>query len=158
MTGELHEALGLTTPSLIKLLGHKARSAAVSLLEKLAEHGEWQQHAIITVANVDTETGFMKHCASLFQHLLNCSSARARMPDRLLFLYLGIWLNTVSDSRVAIGGANVDVKASFMRHWAPPSRRSLSYLNIGTRAPDPPLLPSLKDWRNTVSGGHVLRS
>jgi hypothetical protein len=100
MKGELHEALGLTIPSLIKLLGHKVRSSAVSLLEKLAEHGEWQQHAIADVANMDMETSFMKHCASPFQHSPNCSNTKARTPYRLLFLYLGIWLNTVSDSRM----------------------------------------------------------
>jgi hypothetical protein len=40
MKGELHEALGLAIPSLVDLLGHKVRSAAVSLLEKLAEYGK----------------------------------------------------------------------------------------------------------------------
>jgi hypothetical protein len=61
MTDELHEALGPIIPSLVELLGHKVRSAAVSLLEKLAQHGEWQKHAMTDVANVDTETSFTKH-------------------------------------------------------------------------------------------------
>jgi hypothetical protein len=54
----------LTIPSLIKLLRHmraEIRSAAVFLLEKLVEHGEWPQYGILQVANVDVKASFMRH-------------------------------------------------------------------------------------------------
>jgi hypothetical protein len=41
---ELRETVGLSIPSLVKLFEHKHRDvvvAAISLIEKLAEHGRW---------------------------------------------------------------------------------------------------------------------
>jgi hypothetical protein len=48
---EFHEAMVPIIPSLVKLLRHiraEIQSAAVSLLEKLAERGEWQLHTLQT--------------------------------------------------------------------------------------------------------------
>ena len=49
MKGELHEAMGLAIPALVKLLRHKnedTRSATVSVLGNLSAHSERQSCSI----------------------------------------------------------------------------------------------------------------
>jgi hypothetical protein len=81
---EFCEEIGTAIPLLIALLNggsYSVRSATVSALSKLADHGEFSAVCYLDIANASVKSSFIRRLKTTFHLSFNCLRVETLMVD-----------------------------------------------------------------------------